>query len=143
MEQYRRTVKRRMVLLALLALAAAGLALYSVFSQETADDFLKGFQGGVGSGLSMVGVIYFVKYRKILGDDQALQKKRNQEEDERLRAIRAKAGLPFVQVTSIIMLVAAVAGGYVQPMIFYVLMPAAALQLTAALVVKLVYLKIM
>lgn len=145
MERFKRTLKIRMTLLAALEIAACGLMAYG-FAGEAAkalDDFMLGFQAGISSGLAVAALILLVWYGRILLDPRRLRLQYNKEMDERMRAINAKAGMPILWVTSVLMILAGMAGGYWHPMIFYALIPAGALQLAASITVIAVYSKIM
>lgn len=63
----------------------------------------------------------------------------NQDQDERLKAIRAKAGLPFTIFTSVTMLIAGSVIGYFNMTVFYALTGAALLQILASGMMKLYY----
>ena len=95
LEQYRNKVQRRMKvfragwLFYLLLLAAMNLAGERV-TEHPAFSGLMGFAAG---GL-LVGLFSMVRFYRALKDDTALRRLYNQEHDERMQAIRAKAGVP-------------------------------------------------
>jgi hypothetical protein len=76
-------------------------------------------------------------------NEAALRKLYNQENDERMKAIRAKAGVPMVLILSIALVLAGMVIGYWSETIFVVLIGVALFQLTAAMLVKLCYMKTM
>ena len=145
MEKYRKTIQRRLVLLTILALFAAGLGIYDVFGAPAAmkESAVFGFQCGVGMGLGVLSLVLIVRYRHALRDETALRKLRNQETDERLRAVRAKAGQPLLLITSCAMLLAGTIIGYWDAVIFEVLVATAIAQLLVSVAVKMVYMKVM
>ena len=95
LDQYRDKIRRRMNafragwLFYLLLVAAMSLANEN-FTEHPAFSGLMGFMAG---GL-LVGIISVGKFHKALKDDNALRRLYNQEHDERMQAIRAKAGMP-------------------------------------------------
>ncbi|MBQ8202538.1 MAG: hypothetical protein IJZ74_12310 [Clostridia bacterium] len=95
LEQYRNKIRRRMNafragwLFYVLLVAARNLA-NERFAEHPAFSGLMGFMVG---GL-LVGIIGMGKLHKALKDDTALRRLYNKEHDERMQAIRAKAGVP-------------------------------------------------
>lgn len=145
MELYRKRLNRRIWLLSLLALFAAGLGVFDVFwatAEMRARDVFE-FQCGFTWGLGLLAAILVVRYRRVLRDERELQKQYNWETDERMRLIRAKAGMPMVLISSLVMLVAGIVIGYANSVVFYTLTVAAAGQLIAACVVKFVWLRLL
>jgi len=65
----------------------------------------------------------------------------NKENDERLKAIKAKAGLPMVLVTSVLMIIAGVIAAYFNATVFIVLIVAAVCQMMISGIVKLIYMR--
>ena len=131
------------MLLAILALFAAGLGIYDVFGATDAmkESAVFGFQCGVGMGFGVLSLILIFRYSHALRDETALRKLRNQENDERLRAIRAKAGQPLLLITSCAMILTGTVIGYWDAVIFEVLVKAAVAQLIISVTVKAVYMK--
>ena len=145
MERYKKAIVVRICLLSLLALAAAGLGVFDVFCAEAeikASEVF-GFQCGIGMGMGVLALIGILRYSRILRDEKALRMQYNRENDERMRAIRARAGMPMLLITSVIMLLAGMVAGYVNITAFYALVLAAAGQLIAACAVKLICMKTM
>lgn len=95
LEQYRNIVRRRMNafragwLFYVLLVASMNLA-NERFTEHPAFSGLMGFMAG---GL-LVGIISMGKLHKALKDDTALRRLYNKEHDERMQAIRSKAGVP-------------------------------------------------
>ena len=143
MERYKRTLKFRMAMLGVLLIACCGLLAFSMESGGKLPDFLRGFQAGVASGMCAAAVVWLVKFGRIIQDETRLRIQYNKETDERMKAINAKAGMPMIWVTSVLMILAGMVGGYWHPMIFYTLVTAGAFQLVASRIVALVYCKLM
>ena len=144
MEAYKHTLKIRMTLLAGLVTACCGLLAYSMneAAVQNLPDFLRGFQTGAASGMGIAALVWLIKYGQVLRDPKRLQLQYIKETDERLKAINARAGMPLIWITSVVLILAGMVGGYWHPMIFYSLIPAGALQLVASRAVALVYGKI-
>lgn len=149
MEKYRKIVRIKMILLALLALTAVALGIYNVFfeSDPGASGFsagmLSGFRTGMAIGIGGFALIQMIGLGKAIRDEKKLKELYNKEHDERLRAIRAKAGMPILLITSVLMLIAALIAGPLSVPIFYTLLIASSAQLLISLVVKMYYMKIM
>ena len=143
MEQFKRTLKFRMAMLGVLLIACCGLFAFSMESGERLPDFLRGFQAGVASGMCAVAVIWLVKFGRVIQDETRLRIQYNKETDERMKAINAKAGMPLLWVTSVLMILVGMVGAYWEPMIFYTLVPAGVFQILASRIVALVYCRIM
>ena len=143
METFRKALKTRIVLLMLLAAVTVALGIYDVFfaGADMRESIIFEFQCGVTTALGLMSVCLIVRFRSILGNDTKLQQQFNRENDERLKAIRAKAGMPMLLITSAGMLLAAIIAGYYDITVFITLVAAALLQVLAGAIVKLVYLK--
>ena len=120
MEAYRQTLKVRLALLAALEIAAFVLLAYSLDAEAARKlpDFLRGFQSGLASGIGIAALVFLVRFGWILQDPKRLRLQYIKETDERNKAIRAKAGMPLLWVTSVGMILAGMIGGYWNPMIF-------------------------
>ena len=143
MENYKQVLKRRITLLTIPVLLAVGLGVYDVFfaSAATKESFIFGFQCGAAIALGVMSAAMIIRFRIILRDDTALRVQYNKENDERLKTIRAKAGMPMVMVTSVGMIVAAIIAGYFNPIIFITLVIAAFCQLLIGAIIKQIYLR--
>lgn len=145
MEKYKKVVIIRLFLLSILALLAVGLGIYDVFwatAEEKASNIF-GFQCGGITALGILALIWIIRYRKVLRNERELKIQYDKENDERMKAIRAKAGMPMVLITSIVMIVLGIIIGYSNMTVFYALIAAAAAQLGIACVTKFIYTKIM
>ena len=79
----------------------------------------------------------------ILKDETKLRQQFNLENDERLKAIRAKSGMPMLIFTSLAMVIAGMIAGFFNETVCLTLIIAAACQLLAGVAVKAVHMKIM
>ena len=143
MDKYRKVLKRRIILLSVPVLAAVGLGIYDVFfaSEVIKTSYIFGFQCGVSLVLGILSIAFIFFYRRILDDDKKLKLQYNKENEERLKTIRAKAGMPMLLITSVSMIIAGVIAGYYNPTIFFTLVAAASAQMLAGAVTKNVYLR--
>ena len=133
----------RSLLLAIPTMFAAALGIYNVFlvSPKIEESFIFCFQCGVATACGLISVIQILRYRVILNDEKKLKLEFNKENDERLKAIRAKAGLPMVFVTSVLMIIAGIIAAYFNPIIFVTLIFAAVCQMMISVIVKLIYIR--
>ena len=97
------------------------------------------FQRGFSAAGILVLVIWMIKYRAALKDEAKLRLLYNQENDERMSAIRAKAGIPMVLILSLVLVLGGMVIGYWNETIFVVLVGVALFQLLVSLGVKLYY----
>jgi Na+/H+ antiporter NhaD/arsenite permease-like protein len=95
----------------------------------------------MANGIGFFALIRLFFLGKAIRDEKALKELYNKEHDERLREIRAKAGMPILLITSVLMLIAALIAGPLSVPIFYTLLIASSAQLLISLGVKMYYLK--
>lgn len=149
MENYKMTMKRRMYLLTALLLFISMLGAYGVFMTsdsgglDLSKGIVSGFQSGLIFGMGIMVLIDLIKLRSVVKDDKKLIIQFNRENDERMKMIRQKAGMPMLQITSVILLMAAVIAGYFNITVFYSLTAAAIVQLSLGTIVKVYYMKTM
>ncbi len=141
METYKKTLKNRILLLAILVIFSVSFGIYDMFLASTDVDasFILGFQSGAASGIGFLAVLQIFRYSAALKDEKKMQLQYNKENDERLKAIRAKAGMPMLLIVSIMMIVAGIILGYFNTTIFITLVVAAVCQMTIGAIVKMVY----
>lgn len=143
MEQFRKKIKTRMLLISIVLLVFVAILLYNQFG---ASDALKNslafsFQCGLSASGSLVLVFWLVKNRRALSDEAKLRLLYNQENDERMSAIRAKSGIPMVLILSMTLVLGGMIIGYFNETVFVVLIGVALFQLLVSLGVKLYYMK--
>lgn len=147
MEKYRKTIKIRMILCAILAAVSVGLGIFhqngffGLISLYTRNEALAGFQAGLLSGFGILSLLLLYKYGKAIKDDTKLKILYNKEYDERQYLIRQKAGMPMLMITSGIMIFAGIIAGYLNEIVFYTLILAAMIQLTLGAMVKIYYMR--
>ena len=141
MEKYKRLLGIRRLLLFVPVLITVGLGIYDVFfaTSKMKDTPVFGFQCGAAVAIGMLSVIQIIRYAVIQGDEQKLISQYNKENDERLKAIRCKAGLPMILFTSIAMIISGIVAGYFSITIFATLIICAVCQMLFTCTVKLIY----
>ena len=149
MENYKRTIRYRIGLHIALILLTAALGVYSFFEMGTPENAgisggaLSRFQLGLIVGLGIRALTELVKLSMVVKDERKLKMAYNRENDERMKAIRAKAGMPMLLITSVMMVIAAIIAGYFNIVVFYTLTAAAMMQLLLGVSVKLYHMKTM
>jgi glucose uptake protein GlcU len=140
---YKKVIKKRIALLSVLVLFAAGFCVFSVFFTDTAlqNSDVFGFQMGAMTAIGILGAVNVIRCRRLLKDEAKLQLAYNKENDERNKAIKGKAGMPILTVTSVAMVITGVIAGYFNITVFYTLIIASACQMTVSAVVKLLNMK--
>lgn len=149
MENFRKTIKRRITLFSGMLLVEVLFGAYcfwaSEYSGKTAvsNGSVADLQMGILFGIGILTLVQIIKLRKVINDDKKLKMLYNQEHDERLKTIRARAGMPMLLITSTTMLIAAMIAGYFNVVVFNTLIITAIVQLSIGAFVKLYYLKTM
>lgn len=141
MEQYKKKVRRRIQLLAIPVLIAVGTGIFHVFfaEPEMQESFISGFQSGLITALGLISVVLMIRLGRLLKDEAKLKEAYRLENDERMKAIRAKAGMPLLLITSVAMIIAGVIAGYYNMLVFSTLIIAGIAQMSIGAVIKLVY----
>ncbi len=100
METYKQSLKTRVVLLRLLALLPISFVIYDqlLASEALHDSAVYGFQLGLVIGLELAAIFFMIRFSRILHDDTKLKAQYNREHDERLKAIRARSGMPMLLI---------------------------------------------
>ena len=107
------------------------------------DGIVSGFQFGLIFRIGIRAMIEIIMLSKAMKDDKKIKLLYNKENDERMKFIRSKAGMPMVMITSVMMLTAAIVAGYFNIIVFYTLVIAAMVQLTIGASIKLYLMKTM
>ena len=141
MEQYRKNLKIRIALFGVIILIFVGILLYNQFGASAAlkDSLAFSFQCGFSAAGALVLVFWMMKYRAAFKDEAKLRLLYNEENDERMKLIRAKAGVPMVLILSLSLVLAGMIIGYWNETVFVVLIGVALFQLLVSLGVKLYY----
>ena len=102
MELFRKKLKTRIVLFCAVLLLFVAILLYNQFGANDAvkDSLAFSFQCGFSAAGSLALVFWLMKYRGALKDEAKLRLLYNEEKDERMSAIRAKAGIPMGVIVS-------------------------------------------
>jgi hypothetical protein len=151
MERFRTKVKRRIAISSGMAFIAMVLGVFSTYSiiitdhssATHSDGFVAGFQFGLIVSIFGLAVFDIIKLSLAINDETKLRILYNKEHDERLIAIRNKAGAPMIVITSVMMIIAAIIAGYFNIVVFYTLVFAVAAQLLVSAMVKLYCMKTM
>ena len=141
MELFKKKIKTRIVLLCAVLFVFVAILLYNQFGANDAlkDSLAFSFQCGFSAAGALVLAAWMLKYRGALKDETKLRLLYNKENDERMKAIRAKAGVPMVLVLSMALVIAGMVAGYFSEIVFVTLISVAMFQLLVSLGVKFYY----
>lgn len=141
MELFKKKIKTRIALLCAVLLLFVAILLYNQFgaSEALKDSLAFSFQCGFSAAGSLVLIFELMKYRSALRDEAKLRLLYNEEKDERMFAIRAKAGIPMVLILSMALVLGGMIIGYFNETVFVVLIGVALFQLLVSLGVKFYY----
>jgi len=141
MELFRKKLKTRIVLFCAVLLLFVAILLYNQFGANDAvkDSLAFSFQCGFSAAGSLALVFWLMKYRGALKDEAKLRLLYNEEKDERMSAIRAKAGIPMVVILSMMLVLGGMIIGYFNETVFVLLIGVALFQLLVSLGVKMYY----
>lgn len=141
MELFQKKLKFRMLLFGILILFCLVIILINQFGTVLTytECLAYSFQRGFSAAGILALVIWMLKYRAALKDEAKLRLLYNQENDERMQAIRAKAGIPMVPILSLALVLGGMVIGYWNETVFVVLIGVALFQLLVSLGVKLYY----
>lgn len=150
MEDFKKKLQRRktgFMCMAVLAVIAGIIDSFYLMPTEHNKEFSNGMITGVSIGtiiaLGMLAVLQIIHINRVLKDEKSLTLLYNRENDERLKLIRSKAGMPMLLIMSTAMFVAGIIGSYFNDVIFYTLFAAGLVQLSIGAIVKLTCLKLM
>ena len=143
MEKYKKTLTKRIYALTLVVLIAVALGVFDAFfaTAEIKSSVIFSFQCGLTSALGVLSLALIARYKMALSDEKSIKLLFNKENDERMKAIKYKAGIPMLLVTSVLMIISAVIIGYFNVTAFYTLIAASLCQLVLSCIVKFVYIK--
>jgi len=137
-EQYKKTIQLRIILICIVLMVFVAILLFNQFGASVLlkDSIVFSFQCGFASAGALVLAFLVMRYSKALRNEEKLKLLYNQEHDERMSAIRSKAGAPMVVILSLLLVLAGMIAGYFDETVFYVLLCAALGQLLISLAVK-------
>ena len=142
-EAYRKVIRRRLIAIIVISAfyVAAMIAMHTLWKVELGltASFLEGF----ASAIVVLTVVLVPRYRRALKDEQALRRLWNREHDERMSAIRARAGLPMLMYTSLAMITAALLLAPWNVTVSATLLLAATAQLLIGVATKLICTRVM
>lgn len=148
MEKYKRTLQRRILLMALTMIVAAvilSLQVFGFFGAELESDFsngvVTGLQSGLLTGLILVFTFFIIRYQRATQDIVKLKLLQNKENDERTKAIKQKSGGNIVIFYSVVFILAGIIAGYYNTTVFYTLIVCAVFQLNVSAFLKIYFLK--
>ena len=151
-EAYRKSIRRRVRVMAILGIAyvVVMIAAHTVWSghADATENLVwgavaEGFAGGAITAMVACFALIVPRYVKALNDEQALRRLWNKEHDERMRAIKARAGAPMLLYTSVAMIAVAMLIGPWNMMAAMTLMLAATAQILVCAVTKLICMRMM
>ena len=144
MENYKNTIKKRIVIMTVVCLVVVSVYVVNLFHDfgtvnENFSDYIKGFQ----LGLIIVLVIFMIglmrKYFIALKNEQSLKKLFFEETDERARMISEKTGGNVIIACALCILIAGIIAGYFNEIIFFTLTGCCLFLLVTRKVLKLYY----
>lgn len=139
MENFRKKVIKRIRILTVFILIFCVYIVLDVFfirNNIDSENFINSFQFGLMFGLEMLAIINLIKLNKVVKSDKELKLLYNKENDERLKLIRSKAGMPLLLINSIIMIISGIILGYFNTIIFLTLIITAGIQMLIGLFIK-------
>ena len=139
MERYRRSLRRRLTLLGVMD----ALFFLLMHFGRGMEGPVAGFLLGMAAGGAIMGFLVIMRWGRALKDETRLRRMYNEEHDERLQAIRARAGLPMGLYLSLGMLAAGCVTGFFSGTVMLTLVLAAGAQLLVCVAVKLILTRVM
>lgn len=145
MEPYKDTLKMRIALLcagvvvmtAVLIMGETGV--FARVGDSSFTGFLRGFQTGILTSVSLVFVFFIARYIRVLGSGEKLKASYYAENDERHKLIMMKTGGTAMYVCTVAILLAGIVAGYFSETAFYSLAGCALFLLVARLILKIYY----
>lgn len=134
-EEFRQVVKNRMkfmIGLVVIGIITGLVTIYAEFYMDTAlSDHILGVYTGVGTGLTLAGIVLFFKNLMLLKNEEKLKESRLSSTDERLKEIENKAFRVAAYVMiAILYLVALIGGIYMKELIYILIMVIGAFLIT-------------
>ena len=137
LDQYRVTLRRRITIFRILWLAYLLMMVATRFAPAAVTEHpaYSGLFGFLAGGL-LVGIVGTFRFSRALKDDTELRRLYNQEHDERMQAIRAKAGFPMTVFMGMGMIAAGLVATFFNMTVALTLIVAAVAQMLVSLGVK-------
>ena len=145
MEKYKEIIKKRIRRVIIVTLFVAALVLVMHFfvmkSVNGASGNLFSFLEGGVIGVDLAAMVYMLKSRKALEDDEKLKKMYNEEHDERTQFIKQKAGFPVFTAAGVMMIIAGLVAGYINSTVSYTMAACGIFIILYQIVLKFYFLK--
>jgi len=123
MEKYKEIIRKRirgvMIVTILIAALVILMHFFVMKSVNGASGYLFSFLEGGVIGLDLGALVFMLRYRKALDDDEKLKKLYNEEHDERMQFIRQKTGIPLFTIAGAALIVGGLVAGYVNSTVSY------------------------
>ena len=125
MEQYKKSLKRRIALLragvaAMVTLLVLGeCGTFRAIGLNSFSEFLRGFQTGILFSSSMVFAFLIGRYIWLLNNDEKLKAAYYTENDERHKLIMMKTGGNAMYVCAVVILIGGIVAGYFNEIVFF------------------------
>lgn len=140
MEEFKVKLKTRIKILLIMGIVAVILVVYHIVNSVLYGVSEPSSLGSIFL-MGMFALAYTFRLSRALKDEKQLKLLYNKENDERLKAIRSKAGMPMLLITSLLIMAVGVVASYFNSIIFYTLFAAALGQLIIGVIVKLYCMK--
>lgn len=140
LEKFRSRIQKRLTVMMILVGAFVALCLIAgnMGTHPSASMLM-----GMGTGGGLMALVVVIQQSKTLKDEKKLRQLYIQEYDERMIAIRQKAGYPMVIILSVGVAAAAVVAGCFNEVVMETLLTVAVVQLLVSLGLKIWYTKTM
>ncbi len=150
MDNFKIKLKKRRILFIVIVIAVTALGVLDALSLlpgSNKETFTAGMMDGISwstyIALGLAALAASIRITRMLKDEALLRKAYNKENDERLKMIRSRAGMPIILIMSILMFVVAIIFSSINETVFYTLLAAGYIQLLCAAGVKIYCLKTM
>ncbi len=128
MEQYPKTLQKRLVGIGVYNAVLIALLVFMLLSPAAGGERMKAFVSGFDTGLFAVAqgvlILSFIKYRAALRDPEKRKAMYIEEHDERMLFIYGKMGGTAMQIVLFGLLAATIAAGYFSQTVFFTLLGA-------------------
>lgn len=120
-EEYKKVLKRRNVWMAAMVIAGTLLTAVTLMAENNGSamlpDYILGVYCGFGTGLSLAGIILFVRNLIIMKDESKLKQNRLENSDERLQEIGSRAGMTAIKFTLLVGTASGLIAGIFEPVL--------------------------